>query len=1001
MRSELNQIERIDMFLNGTMTNADKIIFERELAVNPELKEAVETQSLLITAVNRKALLAQVQTFAAPPRSAGGSSSILSKFKWPIILSSIVIGSLLTWFALTSDSNHSEKNAQAATTNLKESSENQRVSAFVNLKDKEDDVSADKTENPARKTKISISKEKKIGGLITWISPEVQEIEINPNKDELVECADGSLILIPKNAFVNAKGELVTEPITLEVVEALTLDKMLGYNLSTMSNGKALQSDGMIYIQPKLNGENLLLAEGKSMHIEIPTDNYNPEMMAWKGVPDGKGNLNWENPQQIENYLIPVDLAALDFLPNGFREEVQSTLPYRNHTKSSEKLEDSLYYAVGSENRLGSKWETATFSSTNNQVESIPVGIFPMGKLNSKQTKTLFKFENLPDGNFVVVLEQGDFKSEGLIEDNKAMLKHFVGPAKVTVYSDRCKIVYESLELQTDTQYTLDCINIECEERSKKKSANNANKSTPIKSGETCEACYINPSSIFAINQTKFENTFIATREFNDRLQALHRIENAQTYFDLYVTQLGRNLHEIDAQVAKLLDGKEKSQFEAFAAEKLTNVKPSGQNYDLLREYYQSALQKQQQETASLQKEYSAKSKAELAEIQRHLQKLSSDYSTKRALIGSQGFVSTGSKSTDSQGIASLPRSSKRINSRVRAAPVVGRQSSYKIPWNGVGWVNIDSYLKELGKDDKVVAIKAKTSSSDVKVYQSINTLKTIITLNNTGKGYEAHFPKQQSGLYDNSLALAIARKPNGTFDFAYSEYNPYGISDVSLENWENYSESELKILLKRLNPVGSQVIANIEKESRQIQETLDRIKRAEELKKAREEELAALEKQFQANKAIIEQKQIELLQKQAKERAFLQNLENSINPCHEDYGVSTMTIAPPTGIVEFPDLEAEFPGGQTEMMRWISSNLQYPEAAIEQEVDGKIYVSFIVNSDGSINDASIVLRESKLALLEAEALRLVRTMPTWNPAELSGSQVKTRVRLPIIFTLE
>ena len=170
-----------------------------------------------------------------------------------------------------------------------------------------------------------------------------------------MQCKNGSLILIPKNAFVDAEGNPIKENVTVERVEALSSDKMLGYDLSTMSNGKALQSDGMIYIQPKLNGKNLQLAEGKTMHIEIPTDKYNSEMMAWRGVSDGKGNLNWENPQKIENYLIPVDLSSLDFIPNGFREAVQATLPFKNHSKSSRTLEDSLYFPFGCSHTTATK----------------------------------------------------------------------------------------------------------------------------------------------------------------------------------------------------------------------------------------------------------------------------------------------------------------------------------------------------------------------------------------------------------------------------------------------------------------------------------------------------------------------------------------------------------------------------------------------------------------------------------------------------------------------
>ena len=125
MRPELKQLERIDLFLNGTMEKADKIIFEQELTVNSELQAALETQSLLITAVNRKALLAQIHTFAPASQGNVGCSSILSKFKWHIILSSIVIGSILTWFALKTDTDSSEDKTLENASAMTSSSESQ------------------------------------------------------------------------------------------------------------------------------------------------------------------------------------------------------------------------------------------------------------------------------------------------------------------------------------------------------------------------------------------------------------------------------------------------------------------------------------------------------------------------------------------------------------------------------------------------------------------------------------------------------------------------------------------------------------------------------------------------------------------------------------------------------------------------------------------------------------------------------------------------------------
>lgn len=103
--------------------------------------------------------------------------------------------------------------------------------------------------------------------------------------------------------------------------------------------------------------------------------------------------------------------------------------------------------------------------------------------------------------------------------------------------------------------------------------------------------------------------------------------------------------------------------------------------------------------------------------------------------------------------------------------------------------------------------------------------------------------------------------------------------------------------------------------------------------------------------------------------------------------------------IIDFPDVEAEFIGGTSEMMRWIGSNVVYPDISIQLEEQGKVYISFVVEVDGSLSNITIEKGVSKD--LDREAKRLARAMPNWKPGEAGGKKVRTRCRLPIIFTLE
>lgn len=98
-------------------------------------------------------------------------------------------------------------------------------------------------------------------------------------------------------------------------------------------------------------------------------------------------------------------------------------------------------------------------------------------------------------------------------------------------------------------------------------------------------------------------------------------------------------------------------------------------------------------------------------------------------------------------------------------------------------------------------------------------------------------------------------------------------------------------------------------------------------------------------------------------------------------------------------DVDAAYIGGYAEMMKFIQTNLSYPQEAIELNEQGKVFLSFVVNTDGSITGVQVERGVSKS--IDREAARIVRSFPKWIPGELNYKKVKTRVRLPINFVLE
>ena len=113
---------------------------------------------------------------------------------------------------------------------------------------------------------------------------------------------------------------------------------------------------------------------------------------------------------------------------------------------------------------------------------------------------------------------------------------------------------------------------------------------------------------------------------------------------------------------------------------------------------------------------------------------------------------------------------------------------------------------------------------------------------------------------------------------------------------------------------------------------------------------------------------------------------------------IAEETVIVEEEIIEFPDVEAEFKGGAQAMMKYIQQNIQYPPTSIEMNEQGKVYLSFVVEADGSISNVSIERGVSKD--IDNEAKRIVRSMPKWTPGEAKGKKSRTRCRLPINFQL-
>lgn len=93
------------------------------------------------------------------------------------------------------------------------------------------------------------------------------------------------------------------------------------------------------------------------------------------------------------------------------------------------------------------------------------------------------------------------------------------------------------------------------------------------------------------------------------------------------------------------------------------------------------------------------------------------------------------------------------------------------------------------------------------------------------------------------------------------------------------------------------------------------------------------------------------------------------------------------------------FPGGEKKMMEYVAKNVKYPQLAKEVGTQGRVFVSFVVEKDGSITNVTILRGIGSGC--DEEAMRVVKSMPKWNPGLQCGRAVRVSCNLPINFKLQ
>ena len=103
--------------------------------------------------------------------------------------------------------------------------------------------------------------------------------------------------------------------------------------------------------------------------------------------------------------------------------------------------------------------------------------------------------------------------------------------------------------------------------------------------------------------------------------------------------------------------------------------------------------------------------------------------------------------------------------------------------------------------------------------------------------------------------------------------------------------------------------------------------------------------------------------------------------------------------LIMVAEVMPEFPGGAEKMLEFIQDNIKYPEAARESGTQGRVFVEFVIETDGSISNANVIRGIGNGC--DEEAVRLIQSMPKWKPGKQRGEAVRCSYMVPVVFNIE
>ena len=304
METYILNIEFINNYLNNLLSKEERLNFESKLKTDAEFYTLYQDHVVFVNGLKR----VQVKDDILKAKRSYTTE------KWLKIsgITIVIIGALIMLYTLvfnTSESepspNHTPLNTIVADSTFKQepSEEKQLDTLDVNTTDSMSEIDVDYT---------STTVNRKYGSVTTnsiSLTKKAQHVALKAQNDTTITYKEGTILKIKGGSFINPNtGAVVTGPIQLSVTEYYKLSDILLQNLSTVSNGKQLETGGMLYIEAKQGNTTLELKDNAPIEILFPTANKKTGMQLFSGEWKDQ-NINWTLQNDILEVVDIDDLS--------------------------------------------------------------------------------------------------------------------------------------------------------------------------------------------------------------------------------------------------------------------------------------------------------------------------------------------------------------------------------------------------------------------------------------------------------------------------------------------------------------------------------------------------------------------------------------------------------------------------------------------------------------------------------------------------------------------